>query len=254
MGADLAGVVLAAGAGRRLAPLTWLRPKPLCPVAGRPLVDLALDRLRPWAGGVAVNLHHGADQLDAHLPVAVHRSFEAREALGTAGALGALRAWVDGRDVLVTNGDAWHAATLDLSGFVDGWDRERVRLLCVEDASRADFGGLRYSGVALLPWSVVASFDAVPSGLYERSWAAEEAAGRLDLVRHDGTFIDCGTPGDYLDANLAASGGRSVVDPGATVGAGAVIEGSVIWDDAEVAPGEVLRRVIRAGTYTVLVR
>ncbi|MGN6693052.1 MAG: sugar phosphate nucleotidyltransferase, partial [Aquihabitans sp.] len=44
---DLAGVVLAAGAGTRLRPLTIERPKALCPVADVPLVDLALDRLRP---------------------------------------------------------------------------------------------------------------------------------------------------------------------------------------------------------------
>ncbi|HKY66707.1 MAG TPA: sugar phosphate nucleotidyltransferase, partial [Acidimicrobiales bacterium] len=43
---DVCALVLAAGEGRRLRPLTWLRPKPLCPVGGRALVDLALDRAR----------------------------------------------------------------------------------------------------------------------------------------------------------------------------------------------------------------
>ena len=60
-----AGVVLAAGAGTRLRPLTDLRPKALCPVGGRPLVDLALDRLAAEVGGLgpqwlAVNAHHHA--------------------------------------------------------------------------------------------------------------------------------------------------------------------------------------------------
>src|SRR5690606_16890365 len=103
MGDSLAGVVLAAGAGSRLAPLTRLRPKALCPVGGRALVDHALDRLRPHVERLSVNLHHGADALDGHLPVDVHRSVEMPVALGTAGALGALRPWVDGRDVLLTN-------------------------------------------------------------------------------------------------------------------------------------------------------
>ncbi len=254
MGADLAGVVLAAGAGRRLAPLTYLRPKPLCPVGGRPLVDHALDRLSSSTGDVAVNLHHGAGVLDAYLPRAVHRSHEQPVALGTAGALGALRDWIAGRAVLVTNADAWLGPDLDVGAFVDGWDGERVRLLTVEDPARGDFGSRRYCGVALLPWRTVRPLAAEPAGLYEVSWAAEAAAGRLDLVAHGGPFVDCGTPADYLAANLAATGGGSAVDARATVGEGAVVEQSVVWDGAEVRPGEHLWRAVRAGHLTVLVR
>lgn len=251
---DPVGVVLAAGAGTRLSPLTRWRPKALCPVGGRPLVDHALDRLAPWCEGVAVNLHHGADQLDAHLPAAVHRSVERPVALGTAGALGALRPWIDGRPVLLTNADAWFPPGLDLAGFTTGWDGARVRLLCVEDPARGDFGTLRYCGVALLPWSTVAPLVAEPSGLYEVSWRAERERGRLDLVAHPGPFVDCGTVADYLAANLLGSGGASVVDPGAEVGDGAVLTRSVVWDGAVVRPGEVLVDAVRAGRRTVLVR
>ncbi|HEX2576724.1 MAG TPA: sugar phosphate nucleotidyltransferase [Aquihabitans sp.] len=254
MGDSLAGVVLAAGAGRRLAPLTWLRPKPLCPVGTRPLVDLALERLAPHTDALAVNLHHGAALLDAHLPAAVIRSVEEPVALGTAGALGALRGWIAGRPVLVTNGDTWFPSPLDLSSFVDGWDGERIRLLCVRDARRGDFGDLRYCGVALLPWADVEPLEAEPSGLYEVSWRAAAAAGRLDLHVHDGPFVDCGTPADYLRANLLASGGRPVVDPAAHVGAGARLERCVVWDASSVAPGEVLVDAVRAGPRTVLIR
>lgn len=251
---EVAGVALAAGAGTRLAPLTRWRPKPLCPVGGRALVDHALDRVVPWADEVAVNLHHGAALLDAHLGADVHRSFERDGALGTAGALGALRPWLDGRHVLVTNADAWFPPGVDVGGLLAGWDHERVRLLCVEDPERGDFGSLRYCGIALLPWATVAPMAAEPSGLYEVSWRAERAAGRLDLVVHPGGFVDCGTPADYLAANLASSGGGSVVDPAATVGAGATLLRSVVWDDGVVAPGEVLVDAIRAGRRTVLVR
>src|SRR5687767_16032024 len=93
----VAGVVLAAGRGTRLRPLTGLRPKALCPVGNVPLVDLALERVRPAVTAVAVNLHHGRDALDAHLAGDVHRSVEEDEPLGTAGALGQLRGWIDGR-------------------------------------------------------------------------------------------------------------------------------------------------------------
>ena len=260
----LAGVVLAAGAGTRLWPLTRERPKAMCPVGGTPLVDLALDRLRPYVAdgsAIAVNLHHGADAIDAHIAPVVHRSWERPEPLGTAGALGALVPWIDGRDVLVTNADAWIGSTPepddappDLTGFVAGWDRERTRLLCVESATRGDFGTFRYCGVALIPASTAARFSAVPSGLYEVSWRAEWTAGRLDLVGTDAAFIDCGTPADYLAANLAASGGESVVAPAAAVGVGARIVRSVVWPQAEVAAGEVLVDAIRTPAATVLVR
>lgn len=257
MADSLAGVVLAAGAGRRLAPLTRLRPKALCPLGDRALVDHALDRLRTATASVAVNLHHGADLLRSHLLAggateAPHLSIEEGEARGTAGGLGLLRGWIDGRPTLVTNADAW--LPVDLRGFVDGWDGERVRLLCVHDPDRGDFGPLRYCGAALMPWTEVSGFGPEPSGLYERSWRRAAEDGRLDLVRHDGGFIDCGTAADYLAANLAWSGGSPVVGEGATVGEGAVLERSVVWPDSRVAPGEVLIDAVRAGPLTVLVR
>jgi N-acetyl-alpha-D-muramate 1-phosphate uridylyltransferase len=250
----LAGVVLAAGAGRRLAPLTRERPKALCPIDSVPLVDHALARLRPVTRRLAANLHHGAEALDAHLAADVHRSVEQPEALGTAGALAQLRPWLDGGPVLVTNVDAWFGPGLDLAAFVHGWDGERVRLLCVRDQARGDFGDLRYCGVALLPRRVLATLEPVPSGLYEVSWRHEHEIGRLDLVTIDAPFIDCGTPADYLRANLAASGGSSVVDPSAVVHDGAGLVRSVIWDGAEVAAGEVLVDAIRTPAVTVLVR
>lgn len=254
---EVAGVVLAAGAGTRLAPLTTLVPKALCPVATVPLVDHGLDRLRPHVVGedaLAVNLHHGARLLDDRLPAAVHRSIEQPVALGTAGALGALRSWIDGRAALVTNTDAWFPPGLDLASFVAGWDGERTRLLGVADPVRPDFDGLRYCGVALLPWRVVTTLAPEPSGLYEVSWRSEQAAGRLDLVVHDGGFVDCGTPADYLAANLLASDGTSVIDPSASVEKGATVVRSVVWPRSQVAAGEVLIDAVRAGPLTVLVR
>src|SRR5215210_3356347 len=69
MGDSLAAVVLAAGAGTRLAPLTTVRPKALCPVGGRPRVDLALDRVEAVVGSgpehVVVSADAHRDQLEA---------------------------------------------------------------------------------------------------------------------------------------------------------------------------------------------
>lgn len=237
----LAVVVLAAGAGTRLRPLTNLLPKALCPVANVPLVDLALART-PKAGqdDVAVNVHHHRDTLVAHLAGRVHLSIEATP-LGTAGALGNLRPWIDGRDVLVLNADAWRRGGLE--ELLDGWDGVRQRLLVTPDPPRGDFGELRYTGAALLPWRLVTTLRPEPSGLYEVLWRGRDD---LDLVvtRHE--FHDCGTPADYLDANLAASGGESVVGERARVD-GELVR-SVVWPGGVVRAGERLVDAIRAGT------
>ena len=176
-------------------------------------------------------------------------SVEPGVALGTAGALGALREWIDGRDVLLTNADAYLPA--GLSGLLPGWDGERCRLLCVPTPGSGDFGDLRYIGAGLLPWRAVRDLRPEPAGLYELLWRDAERRGELDLViARDGerpaVAIDCGTVRDYLRANLHASGGRSVV------GTGAVVEGTiercVLWDGAWVGPAEHLVDAVRAGT------
>jgi len=242
------GVVLAAGRGTRLRPLTRLRPKALCPVGNVPLVDLALDRVRPAVTDVAVNLHHGRRTLDAHLPADVHRSIEEVKPLGTAGALGRLRPWIAGRGVLVVNADAWCPGSL--APFVEGWDGERVRLLL---AGEDELHPSSSVAGALMPWSDVAPLEAEPSGLYETSWRAVQAAGRLEVVRHDGLFVDCGRPDEYLAANLLASGGESVVEEGAIVEG--TLDRCVVWSDARVHRNEALSRCIRArDRITVMVR
>lgn len=245
----LAAVVLAAGAGVRLRPLTDILPKALCPVDNVPLVDLALDRVLGLTGDVAVNVHHGRPQMEAHLAAGrVHLSIEEPEALGTAGALGHLRAWLDGRATLVANADAWHRA--DLACLVEGWDGERTRLLAVHDPDWGDFGPWRYCGAALLPWAEVRTLPATPAGLYEVSWRRRWTEGLVELVPMSGPYFDCGTPAEYLAANLAASGGRSVVGPGARVD-GELVR-SVVWAGGVVRRGERLVESIRVGeTLTV---
>lgn len=256
MADSVAGVVLAAGAGTRLRPLTYLRPKALCPVADTPLVDHAIRRLAQHTPDIAVNVHHGREAMERHLAGRVHLSIEEREALGTAGGVGRLKPWLDGRAALVTNADAWLApASLDVVGFVEAWDGERIRLLVVEDDARPDFDGRhRYAGLCLLPWADVEPLPSTtPAGLFETTWRAAHAAGRLDLVVHRGAFADCGTPRDYLAANLHATGGESVVGPGALV-EGELIR-SVVWPGAVVYRAERLVDGIKATELlTVLVR
>src|SRR3546814_143215 len=61
-------MVLAAGQGERMRPLTLTMPKPLIPLAGRPLIDHVLDRLAQAGVETAVvNVHYLADQLETHV-------------------------------------------------------------------------------------------------------------------------------------------------------------------------------------------
>lgn len=244
---ELAAVVLAAGAGTRLRPLTWLRPKALCPVDNVPLIDLAVGWARTVTSSVAVNVHHGRMAMESHLAGRVHLSIEEPEALGTAGGVANLKGWIDGRGVLVTNVDAWHDA--DLSSFAAEWDGDRVRVLIASD----EFGPRARVVASLLPWSEVERFEVRPTGLYEVCWRPADDAGRLDVAHHRGAFFDCGTPASYLAANLGASDGRSVVGQGATVRG--TLEASVVWPGGVVREGELLRHAIRVEEHlTVLVR
>ncbi len=208
MSAELAGLVLAAGRGNRLRPLTDATPKPLLPVGSTTLLDTMLDRIGAVVpvspSTVAVNAHWLVDQIVAHLAGRVHVSVEEPEALGTAGAVAGLGGWRDGRDLLIANGDAYLQGDVDLPGFVAGWDRSRPRLLVVADADHPDFEGQwRFAGISLLPNRLAEPLAAVPSGLYEAVWSRTP----LDLVPTTARFVDCGTPADYETARrLAAIG------------------------------------------------
>ncbi len=236
--------MLAAGEGRRLRPLTEGRPKALCPINNVPMLDLAVARLRRHVAEVAVNAHHLAHQVKAHLDgTDITVSVETPEALGTAGALGALRHWIAGRDVLIHNADAWLTDPLDQ--LVHGWDGTRPRLLVGPAGTRrADFGDRRFVGVSLLPATMAAALPARPLGLYEAVWRHAWERGQLELIDVIGPAVDCGTVAEYVRANLIANGGRSVI------GAGCVVKGevrrSVIWEGCNVEQGERLTDSVRA--------
>lgn len=236
------GIVLAAGAGTRLAPLTELRPKPLCPVDNRTLLDWALDRIAPHVTDTAVNVHHHRRRMLEHLAdTRVEVSVE-DEPLGTAGGVAKLASWIAGRSALVVNADAWGTDPLDR--LVEDWGGDTIRLLVSYAPSRPDFDGMwGFAGASLMPWDDVTGLAVEPSGLYEVLWREAHAAGRLELVPTSGIAIDCGTPENYLAANLIASAGRSVVGDGAVVEGS--LTGSVVWPGARVSRGEHLRYAIR---------
>jgi MurNAc alpha-1-phosphate uridylyltransferase len=264
----IGALVLAAGEGMRLRPITATVPKALCPVGNVTLLDRVLDRLAAngFAGpaDVAVNACYLAPLVVSRVGGRAHVSVEpGPRPYGTGGAIPPLRGWIDGRGLLIGNADAYLSTSgADLARLLDGWSYDTVRILCVPAGDRpAEFDGdVRFAGFSLLPPSMVAALPTGPSDLVLEAWRPAERDGRLELIGHDGLYLDTGTPADFLAANLHACGDGSLVDPSARVtgtvsrsaiGAGAKVLGSVtrsvVFPGGVVAADEVLVDAIRVG-------
>jgi NDP-sugar pyrophosphorylase family protein len=233
-------LVLAAGYGTRLRPLTDQTPKPLLPVLGRPLVGWTLDRLAA-AGceAVALNLHH----LGERIPAALGTSWqgmpltysEEPEILGTLGALAPLAPFFAGCDaVAIVNGDSlcsWPlkrllarhrrreaAATLLLARRPDP-DRYGGGVAHRRDGRIVSFRGLPavsedgprlarnvFAGAHLLSPRLLAraphAFADTVADLYEPLLAEGEL---LQAVTTRRAWYDLGTPGRYLEGALAVA-------------------------------------------------
>ncbi|MBM2615167.1 NTP transferase domain-containing protein [Actinoplanes sp. LDG1-06] len=265
------GVVLAAGEGQRLRPLTATLPKALCPVGNVALLDRALARLAALGlsgpAEVAVNAAYLGEQVVRHVGDRAHLSVEPDGPVGTSGGVGRLKGWIDGRGALVGNADAYLADPArdpgkDIAALLDGWSGDTVRMLTKPNLPGATggFSGRRFTGFSLLPWRYVRDLGTDHGNLVRTVWRPAEAEGALELVNYEGVYIDTGTPADYLKANLHAANGAALVDPTATV-TGAVTESvigphahiagavtrCVVWPGAEVTADESLVDAIRAG-------
>lgn len=222
----LPAMVMAAGLGNRMRPVTDTRPKPLVEVAGRALLDHALDRLKE-AGitRAVVNVHYLADQIETHLDgydgLEIVISDERDELLETGG--GVLRALPRlGAEFLVMNSDSlWlERGTRNLARLIEAWDPARMDILLLLAPiartlgydGRGDFtmatdgrltrreaGGTApyvYAGVGLMKASQFTEGEALPQGpfslnvLFDRAIAAERLYG-LEL---DGEWLHVGTP------------------------------------------------------------
>ncbi len=223
MTAPKTAMVLAAGLGTRMRPLTNDRPKALVEVGGRALVDHVLDRLADAGVEQAVvNVHWFADRLESHLAArtrpAVVISDERAELLETGGGLKKARPLLGDDPVFVANIDSvWIDHGDALANLIHLWDPERMDaalLLARREGSigfegggdffLADDGALTFRGeAASAPFAYMGVHitrpdyaDQGPDGPFSLSplWRASAAAGRLFGCVLDGDWMHVGDP------------------------------------------------------------
>ena len=240
-GMGVCGVVLSAGRGTRLAPFSDTRPKASFPVGSRSLLDRAVDLVRPFVDEIALNVSGHADWFAAHVPHSVQTFEEGSEPLGTAGGLYNMREWIGGRDVVVLNADS--VLFGDVADFIDRRHQAPTRLLVTPDRASPDFDGLwRFVGLSTMDRATVARIGPDTEDVYRDLWKRQLADGEVHLEPFTGLAIDAGTPANLLAANLVESGGRTVVEPGATVDGTA--EQCLVLAGGEVRAGAHLQRCI----------
>jgi MurNAc alpha-1-phosphate uridylyltransferase len=219
-------MVMAAGIGKRMRPLTATRPKPLVQVAGQTLLDHVFDRLR--AAGIkraVVNVHYLADSLEAHLKnrvkgIDVVVSDERDQLMETGGGIVKARELIGDKPFVVVNADnLWIDGPADtIKLLASRWDDEVMDalLLMVPLARAHNHGGLGdfhldangritgrrkpgrvapfvYTGVQILSPRVIQDW---PEGPFSTNlfWNRAIEAGRAYGFVHQGLWFDVGTP------------------------------------------------------------
>lgn len=208
-------MLFAAGFGTRMGALTRDRPKPLIPVAGRPLIDHALDLCRgAGIGQIVVNTHYLAGQIHTHLAdrPGIALSHEAPEILDTGGGLRQALPLLGSGPVFSLNSDAIWTGPNPLIQLLQAWDPARMDgllLLVPRDQARGHGGtgdfvadaqgrltrgpGAVYSGAQILRTDRLAD---IPERVFSlnRLWDAMLAEGRLYGTLHPGGWCDVGHP------------------------------------------------------------
>ncbi|MEM1380047.1 MAG: nucleotidyltransferase family protein [Pseudomonadota bacterium] len=232
---DMAGMVLAAGLGTRIRALEPSTPKPLIKVAGRPLIDYAIQTLRE--GGVrriVINVHHCADQVEAYARglkhLEVHISDERDALLETGGGiikalplLGDAPFFCTNTDAIMRGGSRPPARVLS-----EAWDESCDALLLMVPMgavsgldSKGDFSlapdgtiqdreagePLAFTGLQILRPALFAGAPVAPIST-RAFWQKARDAGRMKGVRFDGDWMHVGDPQGHAEAErrLAASG------------------------------------------------
>ena len=227
-------MVLAAGLGKRMRPITDGVPKPLVPVAGKALLDWCLDALA--ASGVeraVVNVHYLADQIEAHVAQRetphVIISDERDGLLDSAGAIVKALPELGIEPFYVLNADTFwiDRNTSNLDALAHEWDPSRMDILMmladrdcatghsggtdfvigaqgVLSRAQGDPAGVIYAGAAILKQELFAGEPIRPDGL-NRYFDEAIARGRLYGKLLDGEWITVGTPDAIAPAEAAVA-------------------------------------------------
>ncbi len=216
-------MILAAGFGKRMRPITDKLPKPLVEVRGRALIDYVLDRCaEAGVTEAVVNLHHLPELLRQHLSrrqVPIIRFSDEPELLDTGGGVAKVLSEFGDARFIVANGDIiWLDGQVPaISRLLAAWDERRMDALLLLQPTvsaigyegKGDFvmgaeGELRrrqeweiapfvFAGVQILHPRL---FKEAPEGAFSLNLLYDKAmaAGRLYGLRHDGLWYHVGTP------------------------------------------------------------
>lgn len=235
-------MVLAAGLGLRMRPLSENTPKPLVEVSGRALIDRVFDRLQE-AGIelVVVNSHYLAERLEEHVGrrSGMEIRFSREDALlDTGGGVAKALQYFGDEPFFVINADSFwlDGTTNSMARLAAMWDPEQMDalLLLHRTVTAVGFDGpgdyfadqvgklrrrrsetvapLAYAGVHILDARALAGRTAEPFSLVE-IWDLAEERERLFGQVHDGLWFHVGTPEDVTLAEQALLERRIVVDP-----------------------------------------
>ncbi|MCB8819488.1 nucleotidyltransferase family protein [Microvirga rosea] len=235
--APTTAIVLAAGLGKRMLPITATMPKPLVKVGGRTLIDFALDRLHEAGiATVVVNVHHFADMLEAHLRTRkvphIVISDERDAVLETGGGVRKALPLLGSGPFITFNSDSiWiEGSRPNLLRLMEAWNPEKMDVLMLVaplstsigyeglgDFSMDSAGRLErrkgsetvpfvYAGVAIMRPELVVD---TPDGPFSANFFYDRAIARDRLygLRLDGQWLHVGEPQAIAEAEecLAAS-------------------------------------------------